>query len=186
MLREGYARVVLPALLALVLVGCGQSASTSQAEPTQPAPTASQNPYGILDIDPPGADESVLSIVAKDGQSQEFTLGALEALGATEITIFEPFIREQQTFVGVSLETLVREVGIDEASTLMTVALNDYRYPNTVSAFVESDALIAYRVDGRSIGYDEGGPIRIVFPAGTPMFTLLDAWNWSLKELREQ
>jgi hypothetical protein len=40
--------------------------------------------------------------------------------------------------------------------------------------------LIATRRDNAPIPYDQGGPIRIVFPDGAPLSSVLDAWNWSL------
>ena len=46
-----------------------------------------------------------------------------------------------------------------------------------------SEALIATRRDGAPIPYDQGGPIRIVFPDGTPLSSVLDAWNWSLASI---
>jgi hypothetical protein len=181
--RDGYALVLLAA--ALVLVGCGSASPAAAPDPVvTPVPTASENPYGILDIDPPGPDEAILTVAGPAGDLGLST-DALVALGATEITIFEPFVRKDQTFVGVPLATLVREAQIDESAQLLTIALNDYRYTASVADLIASEALVAYKVDGRFIGYDEGGPVRLVFPKGTALFTVLDAWNWSLKELRQ-
>jgi hypothetical protein len=181
--RDGFALVLLSALL--VLAGCGSaSPSASPAPEATTVPTAVENPYGILDIDPAGPDEPILTLVSGSGKLA-LSSDALASLGATEITIFEPFVRKDQTFVGVPLATLVREAGIDESAQLLTIALNDYRYSAAVADLIASDALIAYKVDGRSIGYDEGGPVRLVFPKGSAFFTNLDAWNWSLKELRQ-
>jgi hypothetical protein len=180
--RDGYALVLLAT--SLVLIGCA-SAEPSTSAPTETAvPTVSENPYGILDIDPADPDEAILTVVGPAG-SIGLSTEDLEALGSTEVTVFEPFVRKDQTFVGVPLATLVREAQIDGSAQLLTIALNDYRYSASVADLVASDALIAYKVDGRYIGYNEGGPVRLIFPTGTPLFTVLDAWNWSLKELRQ-
>jgi hypothetical protein len=180
---DGPALVLLAATL--VLAGCGSATPAAAPEPVASAvPSASENPYGILEIDPPGPEETVLTVAGAVGTLQ-LTSEALFALGSTEITIFEPFVRKDQTFVGVPLATLVREAQIDESAQLLTIALNDYRYTASVAELLASDALIAYKVDGRLIGYDEGGPVRLIFPKDTPLFTVLDAWNWSLKELRQ-
>ena len=45
---------------------------------------------------------------------------------------------------------------------------------------IGSNALIATTRDNGPIPYDQGGPIRIVFPDGTPLSSVLDAWTWSL------
>jgi hypothetical protein len=181
--RDGSALVLLAA--ALVLVGCGSgSPAAAPSSDVTAVPSAAENPYGILDIDPAGPDEAILTVSGPAG-SLQLSSDALMALGATEIRIFEPFVRKDQTFVGVPLATLVREAKIDESAQLLTIALNDYRYTASVADLIASDALVAYKVDGRNIGYDEGGPVRLVFPTGTAFFTVLDAWNWSLKELRQ-
>jgi hypothetical protein len=181
--RDGSALVLLAALL--VLAGCGTGSPAASPAPEASAiPTVAENPYGILDIDPAGPDEAILTVAGPNG-SLELSTEALMALGATEITLFEPFVRMDQTFVGVPLATLVREAKIDQSAQLLTIALNDYRYTASVADLIASDALVAYKVDGRLIGYDEGGPVRLVFPKGSDLFTVLDAWNWSLKELRQ-
>jgi DMSO/TMAO reductase YedYZ molybdopterin-dependent catalytic subunit len=49
--------------------------------------------------------------------------------------------------------------------------------------FTDSDAIIAVGQDGGDIPVDQGGPIRIVFPDGTPGSTRLEAWNWSIERI---
>ena len=48
---------------------------------------------------------------------------------------------------------------------------------------IDSHALIATLRDNAPIPYDQGGPIRIVFPDRTPLSSVLDAWNWSLTSI---
>lgn len=64
-----------------------------------------------------------------------------------------------------------------------TIALNDYRYADTVGQWVDNDALLAVLRDGELIPMDQGGPIRIVFAEDSPAYELLDAWNWSLRSI---
>lgn len=45
---------------------------------------------------------------------------------------------------------------------------------------IDSNVIIATQRDNVPIPYDQGGPTRIVFPDGTPLSSVLDAWNWSL------
>jgi hypothetical protein len=66
---------------------------------------------------------------------------------------------------------------------IATIALNDYRYTDSVKAFTASNGLLAVSRDGAPIPMDQGGPIRIVFPEDTPYFSFLDAWNWSLRSI---
>lgn len=36
---------------------------------------------------------------------------------------------------------------------------------------------------GKDIPYDQGGPIRIVFPDKSKWAKNLDAWNWSIRKI---
>ena len=178
--------VLLGAVSVVLLAGCGTAADESNAAATATQSSAAvENPYGAASIDPPEADEAVLVVDGKSSDAK-FTLDEFKALGATEITIFEPFVKQTQTFVGVPFDVVAEQVNMDPSSDLLTVALNDYRWTGNVGQLIDSQALIAYQVDGRDIGYDEGGPVRLIFPEGTPLSTELDAWNWSLAELAEQ
>ena len=98
------------------------------------------------------------------------------------MTLDEPFVRQRQTFTGVPLARVLERADIPGTATLLTIALNDYRYTATVSDLVASEAIVATRRDGVPIPYDQGGPVRLVFPDGSALAEELDAWNWSLAE----
>lgn len=172
------------ALLALLVVAAcgGNPGSVSTSSPATQAGPSTSNPYGVPAIDPAGPNEPILTV---EGGSTplSLTLDQLNALGDVTITIDEPFVKKPQTFRGVPLATVLSKAGIPDTATIDTVALNDYRYASAVAPMVESQALIATKRDGAPIPYDEGGPIRIVFPNGTPLSTVLDAWNWSLASI---
>ena len=114
---------------------------------------------------------------------QSFTLAQLEALGTTTITIDEPFIKKRQSFTGVPMAAVLATAGIPATATINTKALNDYEYAAPASNFIGSQALIATQRDGQPVPFDAGGPIRIVFPDGSPLSSVLDAWNWSLSSI---
>jgi len=175
----------------LVLAACGGDrgsdgsssavASSTGAAATQAGPSTT-NPYGAPSIDPAGPDDPILRV---EGGSTplSLTMDQLNALGDTTITIDEPFVKKRQTFRGVPLATVLAKAGIPDTATIDTVALNDYSYASAVAPMVGSQALIATERDGEPIPYDQGGPIRIVFPDGTPLSTVLDAWNWSVASI---
>jgi hypothetical protein len=152
------------------------SAATTSAAAS--APTTS-NPYGVPSIDPPAPNEPVLTVTGGT-TPLSLTLDQLNALGTTTVTIDEPFAKKRQTFSGVPLSTVLAKAGIPETATIDTVALNAYHYASAAQPMIDSDAMIATRRENGAIPYDQGGPIRIVFPDGTPLSSVLDAWNWSL------
>jgi hypothetical protein len=160
--------------ISIGLTGCGSDAESSEV-------VAAENPYGGFPIDPPAIDEVVLTVTG--AQSRDYTMGELDELATQEVTILEPFVKQEETFRGVPLSELFQDNGIPSGSQITTIALNDYRYTDSVEAFTASNGLLAVSRDGQAIPMDEGGPIRIIFPEGTPYFTFLDAWNWSLRSI---
>jgi hypothetical protein len=161
----------------LLLGGC----SSPTPEPSGAPPTDDTNPYGGFPIDPPAPDEVVLTATGSD--TVDWTYAELQERASVEYTMTEPFVLRTETFAGVPLALLAEEAGIAADATVTTIALNGYSYADSLSAFVESDALIAVFRDGAPIPMDEGGPIRIVFPEGSAYYEFLDAWNWSLRSI---
>lgn len=174
-------------LAVIGIAACGGSTgitgtSSSPGSATAQASPPTTNPYGVPSIDPPAPNEPVLTV--KGGSTPlSLTLDQLNALGSTTITIDEPFAKKRQTFSGVPLATLLAKAGIPDGATINTVAINDYHYSSAAAPMVGSQALIATQRDGSPIPYDQGGPIRMVFPDGTQLSSVLDAWNWSLASI---
>jgi hypothetical protein len=170
--------VIALSALAFTLSGC----TTSPAEPeTAATESAAESLYGGFPVDPPAPDEVVLTITSE--ASRDYTMQELQDRATTTITITEPFVNRKESFRGVPLADLFTENGLQADQQVATIALNDYRYTDSVEAFTTSDGLLAVSRDGVPIPMDQGGPIRIVFPEGTPYFTFLDAWNWSLRNI---
>jgi hypothetical protein len=173
------ALMLLAGLLVGSVSGCSSSVSASQPSPSVSA--TEKNPYGGFPVDPPSDKDVILTVTGV--KTINYTMPALKALVQTTSTIQEPFVNKQQQFTGVELATLFAASGIAPADKVATIALNDYKYVDTASAFTASNGILALSRDGGLIGMDQGGPIRIVFPDGQKYSTFLDAWNWSLRTI---
>jgi hypothetical protein len=171
------------AVLLLVAAACGGNESTTTTAPAGDAPSTTENPSGeAIAVDPPGPDEVVLTVTGPAG-AQTYTMGQLREAATTTITVDEPFVKQRLEFTGVPMATLFEAAGIAGDTVVNTVALNDYAYEAPASVFTDSDAIIAVGQDGGDIPVDQGGPIRIAFPDGTPGSTRLEAWNWSIERI---
>lgn len=194
MLTSATARVaVLLIGGALVMTACGTSGGTAESSSAAASPTGAgaspseTNPYGSAPaVDPPGPNDPVLTIQGADGQQIQLTATQLQSLDKQSITIDEPFVKKQEQFTGVPMSALLALASIPGSATIDTVALNDYTYSAPASQFTDSQALVAYQVDGKDIPLAEGGPVRIVFPTGSAQFSNLDAWNWSLEAIQQK
>ena len=138
-----------------------------------------KNPYGTAVVDPAGPNEIILSI-SKGKERADFTLSRLQKIKSKTITIYEPFVKKHQTFTVIPLKTIFGFVGISGKDRVSTRALNDYIYTNTAEKFLAADGYLAIKRNGADIPYDQGGPIRIIFPNTSKWANFLDAWNWSI------
>jgi len=156
----------------------------SNANAATPKPVATKNPYGASQqVDPAGPND-VLLTVTNHAKVVKLSLNALRKLGTTQISIYEPFVKVRQTFTVVSLAKIFKLANIPPSANIITDALNDYIYTNTAKNFTDSNGQLAIARFGKDIPYDQGGPIRIVFPDKTPLAQNLNAWNWSLNVLK--
>jgi len=171
----------------LVLTGCGSTAKTAQSSPSptpvSASPSASpSNPYGAAPIDPPAATDPILEI-SKGSFDKKYTMAQLIAFGTTEISIYEPFVKLQQSFTVIPLSKLFAVAGISSTDKVRTKALNDYVYTNTAQSFLAAKGYLAVKRNGTDIPYDQGGPLRIIFPSDSTWAKFLDPWNWSLSSI---
>lgn len=140
------------------------------------------NPYGATNVDPAPANSPIL-LLSKGSKSVIFSLQQLQALKSSVITINEPFVKKRQSFRVIALSELFKLVGIVGTDKVQTLALNDYLYTNIAEEFLSAGGYLAIARDGLDIPYDQGGPIRIIFPSKSKWQKFLDPWNWSLKEI---
>jgi hypothetical protein len=172
--------------LAVLVTACAGAAPGDSGGSAGPADGTSdavdEEIYGGFPVDPPAPDEVVLTL---EGNLRiELTMAELEGLAVDEVTLDEPFVRRRETFRVIPLAELFALAGIEDGQTVQTIALNDYRYADSVSALLGAQALLAVARDGAPIPMDAGGPIRIVFADDSSYAQTLDAWNWSLRTIR--
>lgn len=144
--------------------------------------SATKNPYGTPTIDPAAPNEVIL-VISKGTRRAEFAYPRLLKMKSQTITIYEPFLKKNQRFTVIPLKNLFTLVGIKDGDKVITRALNDYIYTNTAERFIAANGYLAIKRDGVAIGYDQGGPIRIIFPNNSKWAKNLDAWNWSISTI---
>lgn len=177
-MRKFWIGLPLVVLLGLFGVSCG-----GDDEPAVSTEAVSDNPYGGIDVPPPDPDEPILAVV-RAGEGLTLSLDDLRGYELVEETVFEPFVKQEITFVGVPMAALFDAAGIEPTDEVITVALNEYVYTNLASEFTGTDAFVAFEQDGGAIPMDRGGPLRIIVPNDRPLTGSLEVWNWSLAEIR--
>ncbi len=93
----------------------------------------------------------------------QLDLEMLQALGTTRFETSTIWTEGPQIFEGVSLATLVKELGIT-GSVLEATAINDYFTEVPISDAVEGGPIIAFRQNGEVLSVRDKGPLWIVYP----------------------
>lgn len=172
-------RIVVVTLATLLLF-----TGISGAQSATPKPASTKNPYGAsIPIDPPGPNDVVLT-VTNHSKVVKFTFTSLRKLGTTKLSVYEPFVKVRQTFTVVSLAKIFKSANILPTANVITDALNDYIYTNTAKNFTDSQGQLAIARFGAPIPYDQGGPIRIIYPDKSTLSSNLPSWNWSLNVIK--
>lgn len=97
-----------------------------------------------------------------DGDTK-FDLAMLEGLGTVTFETNTIWTQGTQHFEGVSLEVLVKELGLS-GSTIRATAINDYTVDIPLSDAVEGGPIIAYKLNGEEMSVRDKGPLWIVYP----------------------
>ena len=97
-----------------------------------------------------------------DGKAQ-FDLGMLEAIGDRTVVTSTIWTDGPQTFLGVSLNLLVKRLGVS-GDVLRARSINDYYVDIPVSDAIEGGPIIAYKVNGDVMLVRNKGPLWVVYP----------------------
>ena len=119
----------------------------------------------ITSAETPDPGKVVLRIEGKlrDGKAVEFSRGDLEKLGVSTIRTATPWYDGVQTFEGVPLAALMKEIGAD-GQKAQVVALNKYRTEIPFDDFARHQPILALKRDGQYMDVRDKGPLFIVYP----------------------
>jgi DMSO/TMAO reductase YedYZ molybdopterin-dependent catalytic subunit len=168
----------MAAIAVVPLVGCSSNDGAEPA-PASPSPTVSlvPTPFGT----PPAAadiapTEVNLTVVGDDGE-QTFTREQLAALPQADAVAKNPKswledapgLPAKQNFTGVPLSDFFIAAGIPGDARVRFSAADDYTVTVPVSKLLPAEGVIAIDGDGVPLTPEYGGPVRLVFPAGSDM-----------------
>lgn len=100
---------------------------------------------------------------ANNGETAEFDLPMLEALGLESFSTTTPWYKDSVTFEGVLMASLLRHVGASGSSISVT-ALNDYTTEIPIEDFSAYRVILALKRDGAYMPIRDKGPLFIVYP----------------------
>ena len=98
-----------------------------------------------------------------DGAFAAFDLAMLQAMEPVSFDTGTVWLGEVSHFEGVSLKSLLREIGA-EGRTLRLTALNDYVVDIPVESLEEDVPILAYAVNGKILTLRDKGPLWVMYP----------------------
>jgi hypothetical protein len=107
----------------------------------------------------------VLTVSGKvtNGESVDFTLTELEALGTSSITTSSPWETDAVTYVGVPMAALMSAVGA-AGDKVAVLALNKYRTELPITDFADHGVILASRKNGEPMPISDKGPLFVIYP----------------------
>jgi hypothetical protein len=115
-----------------------------------------------------------------------FTREDLVALGILSVRADTPWTDAATLFEGPLLRDVL-DAARAEGTRIEAVALNDYRVEIPMEDPRSSDMILALRVDGKSIGVRERGPLWVIYPWDTREDMRSELYYsraiWQLKEV---
>ncbi|GAA0846241.1 molybdopterin-dependent oxidoreductase [Marinobacter szutsaonensis] len=88
----------------------------------------------------------------------------LETFPQTTVTTSSPYYDGTVEFTGPTLKRVLDTFGLGDQTQLTFRALNDYQVKGTLAELLDLDAIIATRMDGRSMSVRNRGPFWIILP----------------------
>lgn len=157
-------------LVALLLSLC--SLATATAAETLPAP---EGPV-LLTV----SDNIAVTNV---GETAQFDLAMLQALGETEIVTDTIWTPGTHRFTGVLLDTLLGAVGA-QGARLQATAINDYTVEIPATDATAQGPIIAYAMDGKPMSRRDKGPLWVIYPyAADPQYRTEVIYSRSIWQL---
>ena len=173
---------------ALVLAVATTSCAGPDAQETTPTALTSIDTAPPVPVPAPSG-KPVLTVTGavsnhNEGDAVAFDMTALDAMATVTSTIYEPFVKKDMKFTGIPVINLLARAGVSHTATKVQLhALDDFKVELTVADLADPDILLATKADDARIPVDSGGPIRLVFPADSPVGQNRDTWIWSIDSI---
>lgn len=130
----------------------------------------------------------ILSGLTSSGNMQQISVKEIESLGLTEVDLDSPFLEHRTHFSGVWFDQFVSHYGTSEVANVLLTGIDKYEVSISKMDWSTYRILLVTREDGKYIGYQQKGPMRVVFPDYHPSEkhsqANLPKWIWMITEIK--
>lgn len=129
----------------------------------------------------------LLSGATRDGNKQRVTVKQIEQLKTHQVAVFNPYEDRTESYSGVWMKEFVQHFGQPDVTRMKMHAVDDYSIEFNASEWNDLRILMATRTNGKYMGYELKGPIRIIFPDYDPKLEVykvnLPKWMWMINKV---
>ena len=122
-----------------------------------------------------------------DNTDKRVSIKQIEAIGLIEVKAYNPYEKKSDVYTGVLMNKFVKHFAKPGVKEMALSAIDDYTITFTSSEWENMRIVIATRVNGKYIGYDEKGPLRIIFPdydTSKKIYqNILPKWMWMINKV---
>lgn len=135
-------------------------------------------------------DDILLTITAGEGEPLKMDLAELDAMRQTEFATHTQWTEGKIKFSGPTLKDVLEQADPDlnSNSVVHLLAANQYEVTLDMSLLEDESPIIATRMDGKTYGTRQNGPLWVVFPyeldAQYQTESVYSASIWQLIEIR--
>ena len=134
-----------------------------------------------------GSARIKLSGLLADGVESRVTIKQIESIGVAEISVYNPYEKKTETYTGVWMDEFVKRFASPEVKLMRSRAIDDYQIDFTGDDWQTTRILMDTRTNGRYIGFENKGPMRIIFADYDPKLekyqVSLPKWMWMITSI---
>lgn len=123
----------------------------------------------------------------KPNIKKRVSIKTIENLGIKSYEIIDPYTKKKTNYSGVNLKTFANFFANKNSKSISFKALDGYIVNITKEEWEKFNILLATRLNGKIVGYDEKGPLRIIYPkyqkADENFAKNLPKWIWMIKSI---
>ncbi len=115
------------------------------------------------------------------------TIKQIESAGLVTIQAYNPYDKKTDSYSGVWLDQLVKKFSRPGIKSVTTIAIDDYEAEFLADEWGQAKILLATRKNGEYIGYEQKGPLRVIYPDYDPDKQFyqesLAKWVWMINKI---
>jgi hypothetical protein len=135
-----------------------------------------------------GSAAILLSGKLANGVGGRTTVKELEALGVSQVEVFDPFEKKTNSYTGIMMESFAAHYGSAAIHEIIFVGIDDYSVSFSKTDWTSHRIMVVTRVNNKYMGYEHKGPLRIIYPEYDAKIhssrDILPKWIWMITAIK--